>query len=150
MGRGNWFPGNSLGDCEVVYAELDSNDDDGQYHWQEFRLFLVSCLPKSWMEHSIFDRRYVNDRLTAWAGMTRLSPTTDCSVFSSMARVTAIMSELVWYAGQTRLPLQSLDCVKQLSAYSIGYKRNTRCPCARRPGPLRSVLWEVGSDDYAN
>lgn len=66
MGRGNWFPGSGLADCEVVYVELPVSGDDDQdmdsFYWQDFRLFLVSCLPKSWMEHSIFDRRYVNDR----------------------------------------------------------------------------------------
>ena len=36
MGRGNWFPGNSLEDCEVGYIEiqdLEADQDDDISHW---------------------------------------------------------------------------------------------------------------------
>lgn len=65
MGRGNWFPGNSLEDCEVVYVELPVSDDNDSeldsWYWQDFRAFLVSCLPKSW-DTDIRDWRETNDR----------------------------------------------------------------------------------------
>jgi hypothetical protein len=49
MGRGNWFPGNSLEECEVVYVEIrsytdDPDDDLDEWAYQDFREYLKECL----------------------------------------------------------------------------------------------------------
>jgi hypothetical protein len=69
MGRGNWFPGNSLEDCAVVYvdysdSEADASDSDLSYwRWQDFREYLAECLPKSFKMADDYDRnRFRIDR----------------------------------------------------------------------------------------
>lgn len=61
MGRGNWFPGNSLEDCEVVYVELPVSEDDEDmysFYWQEFRGYLLQLLPSSWDAYSTWGEVY--------------------------------------------------------------------------------------------
>jgi hypothetical protein len=72
MGRGNWFPGNSLEDVRLVYVDFSDEDADpedtdaGQWRWQGFRENLMHCLPKS--------------------------PTTACSRFGATGRATSTTS----------------------------------------------------------
>lgn len=53
MGRGNWFPGNDLSKCRVVYIdycdpEIDPDDCDAhQLQWQWVKDVIWECLPKS-------------------------------------------------------------------------------------------------------
>lgn len=62
MGRGNWFPGNSLDDCAVVYvdysdSESDPTDSDLSYwRYEDFREYLEQCLPKSFTMAGDYDR----------------------------------------------------------------------------------------------
>lgn len=49
MGRGNWFPGCSLEDCEVAYVEVRSVDEDPDedmdtFAWQDFKEYLFECI----------------------------------------------------------------------------------------------------------
>jgi hypothetical protein len=49
MGRGNWFPGSSLEECEVAYVEVrsleeDADEDMDAFAWQDFKEFLTECL----------------------------------------------------------------------------------------------------------
>lgn len=62
MGRGNWFPGNSLEDCEVVYVEYadlggEHDELDIEFAYQDFKENLLSCLPKSFDIATDSDRR---------------------------------------------------------------------------------------------
>lgn len=61
MGRGNWFPGSSLSDCEVAYADISDpeNEDDcdaALWRYQDFRDCMRECLPKSFVMASDHDR----------------------------------------------------------------------------------------------
>lgn len=54
MGRGNWFPGNSLEDCEVAYVEIQSLDcedvsdeDLASFAYADFNCVLKVALGKS-------------------------------------------------------------------------------------------------------
>ena len=52
MGRGNWFPGNRLEQCRVVYLELvdlEEDDYDAEFAWDNFKYVLRNCLPKSFV-----------------------------------------------------------------------------------------------------
>ena len=69
MGRGNWFPGSSLSDCAVVYAdysdsESDPTDTDLSYwRYEDFRECLKACLPDSFAMATDYDRgRFRLDR----------------------------------------------------------------------------------------
>ena len=51
MGRGNWFPGSQLQDCEVFYVEipiLDEEDpDECRFSWEDFKWELKRVCGKS-------------------------------------------------------------------------------------------------------
>ena len=52
MGRGNWFPGNDLSACELVYADLyddaaEFDEDLAMWQYEDFKECLFSFLPKS-------------------------------------------------------------------------------------------------------
>jgi hypothetical protein len=55
MGRGNWFPGNDLDDCEVCYLDYsdDSIDYDDydlhQWRWDDCKQSILDCLPESFI-----------------------------------------------------------------------------------------------------
>lgn len=62
MGRGNWFPGNDLYECEVVYAELaDLNEEHDDFEielaYNDFRENALSCLPRSFKVANVSDYR---------------------------------------------------------------------------------------------
>jgi hypothetical protein len=53
MGRGNWFPGNRLEDCRVVYVDYNDPEEDQDdsdlslFRWNDLRDEIARCLPKS-------------------------------------------------------------------------------------------------------
>jgi hypothetical protein len=59
MGRGNWFPGSNLEDCEVVYVEAQKLDDEeeNEFAWDDFHDVLLAVLPKSFSPADAYDRR---------------------------------------------------------------------------------------------
>ena len=77
MGRGNWFPGHSLDECEVVYVEYywadnedDWDEDDQEMCYQDFMIELQGACPESfcWDECSLDHRMFSlgrDDRLVA-------------------------------------------------------------------------------------
>lgn len=62
MGRGNWFPGNSPEDCEVVYIRLPGSEDDAddltEWHWNDFKQVLRASLSRSWDTGPTWDEIY--------------------------------------------------------------------------------------------
>ena len=85
MGRGNWFPGSQLEDCEVFYVEIPvvneegEHDDDSEaylFRWDDFKHELKQACGKSftwepdyrWIQ-SRFDGMGRNDRCLAYNGL---------------------------------------------------------------------------------
>lgn len=52
MGRGNWFPGSSLEDCEVAYVTVrswdeEADDDLDTWAWEDMQFILKDALGKT-------------------------------------------------------------------------------------------------------